>query len=118
MKSFNIIKGTPGPILLPAKSWEWVFIDGPFTLDIPREGVFVSEEDKEDFCAIRLEHSDDVDVWVDFGVITKSLFASKVYPDLGDTQVFSISSILLDEDKNLVTVVGNVLERYLGEEDV
>ncbi len=106
----DTIKGTPGPILLPAKRWEWRHINGPFTIEVPRTSTLVGEEGERS-CSINLKYASSIDVWVDMGVLTKSLFSSSVYPKLEDNQVFSISSIILDETTDVVTVVGNVLEK-------
>ena len=106
----NIIKGTPGPILLPAKRWCWKHVEGPVTIDVPSNVALVGEGGNKRR-SIKLGHSDGIDVWLDFNVLTKTLFSSEAYPKLEGTQVFSISSVLLSEDKGLVTIVGNVLEK-------
>lgn len=106
----DTIRGTPGPIFMPAKRWEWRHLEGPFTIDVPGTLALAGDEGKKS-CSINLKYASDIDVWVDMGVLTKSLFSASAYPKLEDNQVFSISSIIFDETTDVVTVVGNVLEK-------
>jgi hypothetical protein len=90
-------------VLLPAKRGDWRLVSGPHALDL--EFTDLQEEG-----IISYDVAEDVHVLFDLGTVTKALYKNNMYPDLTDKQVFSIRNIMVDNNKKLVTIVGNILE--------
>ena len=97
-----IIEGVPSTVLLPARRNKWLHVSGPHTLDV---GFFALHGP----LLVGYDVAEDIDVLLDVGSITKALYETKKYPELEDNQVFSVRHILVDNDKKMVTVVGNIL---------
>jgi hypothetical protein len=120
----EILNGVPSSVLLPARPYTWKRVKGPIALKIPIRGKYeemfpelekeVSTSPKGDFdCFLEMQKengSGTVQV-LDYSKIIFLLFLSKQYLDLSDSQVFSISSIVLDEKINELNVIGHVLDR-------
>jgi len=98
------VYGVPSTVLLPAKRVKWKHISGPHAIEVSIHALHGAG-------LIAYDLAEDVDVLVDMGNITKALYEGGLYPDIEDTQVFSIRNVLVDNTKKTVTVVGNVLER-------
>ena len=96
--------GVPSTVLLPALRSEWRHVSGPHPIEIDLTS-------KAGFGIVSSNVGDDIDTLVDMGAITKALFECRLYPSLENSQVFSIRSIIIDNDSKIVTVVGNVLEK-------
>lgn len=110
--SNNVLTGTPTPLLVAASTWGWERVDGPFALDLDLSGEFKNSKDEiHKFNTVSFDVSDDIDVHLDFGEITRALLSTAQYPKLMKDQVFAISGILVDKGSNKITVVGNVLRR-------
>lgn len=96
--------GVPSTILLPASREGWKYVSGPHVLDVGFHSLHGAG-------LVGYGLAEDVHVMVDMGNITKALYESGLYPYLMDNQVFSIRNILIDNDKETVSVVGHILER-------
>lgn len=104
--------GTPTPLFVAARRWGWKHVDGPYTIDVGISGdMMLSKDVGAKFQTVSFGVSEDIDVHVDLGTITKVMFSTSAYPELTDNQVFAISDILVDKSSNTLTVVGNILER-------
>lgn len=108
----NVIKGTPSPVFIEAKPWAWKHVSGPHAIEIKNNAVLKTNEAVGfPVCGFIFNEETDIDVRVDLGVITKVLFAEKKYPSLKENQVFTINNVMVDRANNMVTVVGNVIEK-------
>lgn len=108
----NVAKGTPSPVFIEAKAWSWKHVSGPHAIEV-RNTIALRANDPDGLLVngFIFEEDEDIDVRVDLGTITKILFAEKKYPELKENQVFTINNIMVDKDKNIITVVGNIIEK-------
>jgi len=109
----DTVNGVTTPMLLPARRWEWRHVDGPFALDVSLHSPIAAKEGGGLKDVVSFECASDIDVWFDFGTLIKTMFTEESYPKLEDTQVFVISSIVVNKKREIVTVVGNVLEKVI-----
>jgi hypothetical protein len=118
MEKNNIIKGQPGLVLLPSRVHSFKEIVTSHVVSIPMSGKF--SELYPDFVELTKRNSD-IDGFVTVlkkeecnqlmsVAIIEVMFASKQYPDLKDSQIFSISLINFDNKTNTLHVMGDVLE--------
>lgn len=115
----KVFKGLPGLVLLPSHMYNLKIAVENYNFSVPVSGKF--SEVYPDFYETAKKNKEtdyfEVAVSTDAGVthllsvaMIELLFASKAYPDLKDNQVFAIGTITLDNDKNVLYVVGTVLE--------
>ena len=118
----KFIKGQPGLVLLPARSYSLKQVVKPYIISIPISGKF--SELYPDFVELieKHAHSDDFvvalqkesearkEVILSSIAIIEILFAAKKYPALNDNQIFSIVSITFDSKDNILHIVGGILE--------
>lgn len=112
----ELFRGTPQPVFLPARSYTWRHVKGPIQVTLPLRGdteKLYSDLDNNMEFNLSFEVEEDgrnLSV-IDFSVLTKLMFCSKNYVDLKDDQMFSISSLVVDEELNQFWVIGHVLEK-------
>ena len=97
-----VLEGVPSTVLLPPNRSKWRYISGPHAIDV---GYFEGES-----APVLYDLAEDIHTFVDVGWITKKLFEEGKYPKLEEDQVFSIRSIIIDRNKNILTVIGSVLK--------
>lgn len=100
----NIVSGVPSTVLLPSKRDKWEFVSGPHAIEVSSD--MFSEGN-----VVSYSLADDLHTMIDLGMLTKTLYLSESYPDLGDSSVFSIRSLLVNNDTNMITVVGNIFRK-------
>ena len=106
------VVGTPSPLLLSAKRWGWKYVSGPHAIDLSMECSVVGAPGVPVYVkAVSFNEADDIDIRINFGSILKTMFSDSSYPKLKETEVFSISDVLVDKKKSVITVVGNILEK-------
>lgn len=103
MSNDTIIEGVPSTVLLPSKSKKWKHVSGPHPIDISFGAVAGND-------VIAFDLADDLDVLLDLGTLTQAMYLTEVYPSLSEGQVFSVRHVLVDKTKQVVTIVGNILE--------
>ena len=112
------IIGIPGLVFLPLHVYDLEEINEQVTFSIPMVGKF-SEMYPEFFeLANKNEDTDCFEIIIDSdnrpGVLSMLLIevmlASSSYPALEKNQVFSLSSLVLDYDENVLYITGGVLE--------
>jgi hypothetical protein len=95
--------GVPSASLGPARPRKFKELTGLTELAIPVRGSFPVDYGKQgeyDICP-------DPGIFL-FGLMTEALLAHRVYPDLGDGQLFIIAGVELENET--LTVVGRVVE--------
>ena len=112
------IIGIPGLVFLPLHVYDLEEINEQVTFSIPMVGKF--SEMYPDFfeLANKNEDTDCFEIIIDSdnrpGVLSMLLIevmlASSSYPALEKNQVFSLSSLVLDYDENVLYITGGVLE--------
>lgn len=101
--------GTPSMVLLPSRNYPFKVSEKMYTITIPRKGSyygldpsFFSEEDGE------FELYNEKEGVMYLPAISKVLFASKLYPDLENHQLFAVISIVFKKD--VVEISGYVID--------
>jgi hypothetical protein len=113
-----IVKGQPGLVILPARTYTMKTIANSYTASIPISGKF--SELYPDFFELT-NKNEDTDVFESVFTnggrdciasvsIVELLFAANKYPDLKENQIFSIRVIAIDKSNNLLHVTGSVFE--------
>jgi len=97
--SEKIIRGVPSTVLLPSLSNTWEHVSGPHAVDVFGKDM------------VKFALAADLDVVIDLGQVTKSLFSANLYPELKSNEVFSVRNVIIEKDKDRVTIIGNVLKR-------
>ena len=107
--------GTPTMVLMPSRNYAFKISDDLYVIKIPRKGSyheldpeFFSEEDGE------FNLYDGKAKVMYLPAITKVLYATKNYPDLGDHQLFAPMSLKFK--KNEVEISGYVIDMLLSNE--
>jgi hypothetical protein len=112
----NNMVGAPSPVLLEAKQWEWEHVSGPHTIELLNTmEVFRGNDEGLELKCVEFDVADDIDALVWVGTITKALYSSGKYPKLLPGQVFALANILVDKEKNSVTIIGNVIKEVKKE---
>ena len=111
------VVGTPTAMLLPARNYKFKVYENDFVIKVPRRGSYVEfGEDvytKEDGDFDFLQYSEDDKAYVLYiPAISKVLFATKQYPDMGELQAFTPVALIIKEDE--VQIVGNLIEMLKG----
>lgn len=96
----TIVFGATGPVMMPAKRYEWEDHSGPHVLDLSLDGA------KHPIVVIQ----EDGDIHINFNSLTKELFEQAKYPKLGDNQYFTINDILIGGSLDSIMLVGHILE--------
>lgn len=101
--------GTPSMVLLPSRNFPFQVSDKLHTITIPRKGSyygldpsFFSEEDGD----FELYNEEKGVMYLP--AISKVLFAAKLYPDLGNNQLFAPISFVFKKD--VVEISGHILD--------
>jgi len=114
----TIINGQPGFVLLPSKNYSFKKLVSPCVIDISLSGKF--SELYPDFFELtdKDESNDDIEIIIQNNAyshimsvkIIELLFAAKKYPALEYNQIFSIASITIDNERDVLSIVGDLLE--------
>jgi len=112
----KFIRGTPPPVLMPAKNYIFKITNEHFVIELPRSGTyhdvapdFFNEE------AGSFNIFDEESKILYMPAITKVLFAAAKYPDLEFNQFFTPYSIKIDDDKVLIS--GMIVDMVLPIKD-
>lgn len=95
--------GVPAASLAPAKPRKFKELTGLLELAIPVRGAFPLDFNRQGNYDICPEEG-----VILFGLLTEALLAHKVYPDLGENQLFILAGV--EVEVNVLTVVGRVVE--------
>lgn len=99
-----VIIGTPSACFLPARQYEFNYITGLVSLEVPVRGEFPEESPRAgevyDICPEEGQ--------VLFGTLLEVFFAFRKYPALEEGQHFVISAI--ESGSEVVAVIGRVIE--------
>ena len=112
----NLVKGTPPPVLLPAKNYIFKLPEDRHTLVIPRQGKY-SDLDPEFFS----EDDGHFNVFNEETQILlmkdaiKVLFATRQYPDMNFNQFFVIEGCKIQE--NEVIIIGHIIDMMIPVEN-
>ena len=107
--------GTPTMVLMPSRNYAFNISDDLYIIKIPRKGSY-HEIDPEFFSIEDGEFNlyDSKTNVMFLPAITKVLYATKKYPDLGDHQLFAPMSLKFK--KNEVEISGYVIDMLLASE--
>lgn len=102
------VQGTPPATLFPAKNYVMELQGEPHMIRIPRAGKY-SDLDPDYFGVDAGEYNvaSKDGMAVDMNMLSRILFATKQYPDLGFDQFFVINTIAVKDDN--VIIVGQVV---------
>ncbi len=107
--------GTPTMVLMPSRNYAFKISDELYVIKIPRKGSY-HEIDPEFFSKEDGEFNlyDGKTKVMYLPAITKVLYATKKYPDLGDHQLFAPMSLKFK--RNEVEISGYVVDMLLASE--
>jgi hypothetical protein len=112
------VVGTPTAMLLPARNYKFKVYDEDYVIKVPRKGSYVEFDGEiytpEDGDFDFLQYAEDEKAHIVYlPAISKVLFATKQYPDMGELQAFTPIALIIKEDG--VEIVGNLIEMLKGE---
>lgn len=102
MESTRVFNGVPSLSMFTAKRKRWAHVSGPHAIDISMS--------KGDVNVAQADVDEDISLHLSLSAVVKMLFAESKYPDLCEGEFFAVSDILINHDREMVTVIGNVIK--------
>lgn len=109
----TIVQGTPSMVMLPASNYSFKVEENELVIEIPKSGSYaelapdIFGKESGEFNLM------DKDVLY-LPSLSKILFATNKYPDLGPNQFFAPYLLVFGDDT--VTIVGQVIEHVVPED--